>query len=76
MLLLNLPFISCIMNVHDVIIFHSQYQIRALTTGYIEGERRTRMFFFQLLNWDYVVLSHLIVIIDLRMYQEVSHVTT
>jgi hypothetical protein len=28
---------------HDVIMFHRQYQKRALTTGYIVGERSYRM---------------------------------
>ena len=31
---------------HDVIMFHSQYQKRALTTRYIVGERRTTFFSF------------------------------
>jgi hypothetical protein len=31
---------------HDVIMFHRQYQKRALTTGYIVGERRIQLFLF------------------------------
>ena len=47
---LSFFFLLFISNIsHDVIMFHSQYQKRALITRYIVGERRTIFFYFYFL---------------------------